>query len=58
MNLFELWVSGKLPEEWQKQADAFATARINATNAEQLFRGGWFCGCHQKQILKAMGVED
>lgn len=57
-NLFELWNNKELPEEIQKKVDGFATAPINQiSNAEQIFRAGFYCGRNIKKIFTALGKE-
>ena len=55
-NLFELWNDKEFPESIQKKVDGFATAK-NITNAEQIFRAGFWCGRNIKEIFEAQGKE-
>lgn len=57
-NIFELWNSKELPEQIQEKVDGFATAPINPiSNAEYIFRAGFWCGGNIKKIFEAMGKE-
>lgn len=57
-NLFELWNNKELPEEIQEKVDGFASAPINQiSNAEQIFRAGFYCGRNIKKIFEAQGKE-
>lgn len=57
-NLFELWNDKELPESIQEKVDGFATAPINPiSNAEQIFRAGFWCGKNTKKIFEAQGKE-
>ena len=55
-NLFELWDNKELPERIQEEVDSFAKA-TGKSNAEQIFRAGFWCGLNIKKIYEAQGKE-
>lgn len=50
MNMYERFNEGTLPEEIQRQAENFASQ--GQSNAEYLFRAGFFVGKNVKKILE------
>ena len=55
-NCFEKWNDKEFPENIQRQIDGFADC--GKTNAEKIFRAGFYLGRNIKEIREELGIEE
>ena len=55
-NCFEKWNDKEFPKNIQEQIDGFASC--GKTNAERIFRAGFYMGLNNKKIREELGIED
>lgn len=55
-NVFEKWNDKEFPENIQEQVDGFAS--YGKTNAERIFRAGFYIGLNSKKIREELGIAD
>lgn len=48
-SIYEKYCGQKLPEDFQKRAEGFAS--MSDTVQEEMFRAGFYCGLHIKEIF-------
>ena len=55
-NVFEKWNDKEYPENIQRHIDGFADC--GKTNAEKIFRAGFYIGLNNKKIREELGIEE